>query len=147
MSMYGGGFATIPAYLRDRFGPGQVGAIHGRLLTAWSLAGIAGPVLMNTVRQSQIDRGVPKADAYTLTMYLLAGLLILGFACNLLIRGTERSPKNATGVAESAPPPEVGTSAPAVAEWPALAFRWAWVGIPLAWGVSQTVITSLPLFR
>ena len=64
MSMYGGGFATIPAYLRDLFGTLQVGAIHGRLLTAWSAAGVAGPVLVNYIREYQIDRGVPRADAY-----------------------------------------------------------------------------------
>jgi len=86
MSMYGGGFATIPAYLRDQFGTAQVGAIHGRLLTAWSLAGVAGPVLVNYIRQYQIDNGVPKAEAYTVTMYLMAGLLVVGFVCNLLVR-------------------------------------------------------------
>src|SRR4030095_15888243 len=47
LSMYGGGFATIPAYLKDLFGVMQVGAIHGRLLPAWSVAGILGPVLVN----------------------------------------------------------------------------------------------------
>jgi hypothetical protein len=142
LSMYGGGFATIPAYLRDRFGPDQVGAIHGRLLTAWSLAGIAGPVLMNSVRQGQIDRGVPKADAYTLTMYLLAGLLAVGFACNMLIRGKEVD-RDAGATDSSAIAPQ---DLAAVSDWPALAFRWAWVGIPLAWGVAQTAIASLSLF-
>ncbi len=73
--MYGGGFATIPAYLKDIFGTRYVGAIHGRLLTAWSAAGIVGPVLVNYIRQYQIDNGVPKADAYTVTMYIMAGLL------------------------------------------------------------------------
>ena len=82
MSMYGGGFATIPAYLRDRFGVMHVGAIHGRLLTAWSLAGVAGPVLVNYLREYQIGRGIAKADAYSFTMYLMAALLVVGFACN-----------------------------------------------------------------
>ena len=86
ISMYGGGFATIPAYLRDLFGTVQVGAIHGRLLTAWSAAGVAGPVLVNYIREYQIDHGVPKADAYTVTMYVMAGLLVVGFVCNLLVR-------------------------------------------------------------
>jgi MFS family permease len=86
MSMYGGGFATIPAYLRDQFGTAQVGAIHGRLLTAWSAAGIAGPVLVNYIRDYQIEHGVAKADAYTVTMYIMAGLLIVGLVCNLLVR-------------------------------------------------------------
>jgi MFS family permease len=85
MSMYGGGFATIPAYLRDLFGTVQVGAIHGRVLTAWSAAGIAGPALVNYIREYQIDHGVAKADAYTVTMYIMAGLLIVGFVCNFLV--------------------------------------------------------------
>lgn len=86
LSMYGGGFATIPAYLRDVFGVRYVGAIHGRLLTAWSVAGVLGPVLVNYIRQYQIDSGVAKADAYTVTMYIMAGLLIAGFVLNLLMR-------------------------------------------------------------
>ena len=86
LSMYGGGFATIPAYLRDKFGTLQVGAIHGRLLTAWSTAGVLGPVLVNYIREYQIDRGVPKAEAYSVTMYLMAGLLLVGFAANLALK-------------------------------------------------------------
>jgi MFS family permease len=86
LTMYGGGFATIPAYLRDVFGTLQVGAIHGRLLTAWSVAGVLGPVLVNYIRQYQIDRGVPKAEAYSVTMYIMAGLLFLGFLCNFMMR-------------------------------------------------------------
>jgi len=86
LSMYGGGFSTIPAYLRDIFGVQYVGAIHGRLLTAWSAAGIFGPVLVNYIRQYQIDSGVAKADAYTITMYIMAGLLFVGLLCNLAVR-------------------------------------------------------------
>ncbi|HEY8176129.1 MAG TPA: OFA family MFS transporter [Gemmatimonadaceae bacterium] len=86
MSMYGGGFATIPAYLRDMFGTIQVGAIHGRLLTAWSTAGVLGPVLVNYIREYQINHGVAKADAYTVTMYIMAGLLLVGFVCNLRVK-------------------------------------------------------------
>src|SRR6185369_11344850 len=86
MSMYGGGFATIPAYLRDEYGVMHVGAIHGRLLTAWSLAGVAGPVLVNYIREYQISHGVAKADAYSVTMYLMAGLLVLGFIANWLVK-------------------------------------------------------------
>jgi MFS family permease len=82
LSMYGGGFATIPAYLRDMFGTYQVGAVHGRLLTAWSVAGVLGPVLVNYIRQYQIDSGVPKAQAYSVTMYIMCGLLFIGFLCN-----------------------------------------------------------------
>ncbi len=86
MSMYGGGFATVPAYLKDMFGTRYVGAIHGVLLTAWSAAGVFGPVLVNYIRQYQIDSGVPKAQAYNTTMYIMAGLLVIGFICNFMIK-------------------------------------------------------------
>jgi MFS family permease len=86
LSMYGGGFATIPAYLRDVFGTYQVGAIHGRLLTAWSVAGVLGTQLVNNMRQYQIDHGVPKAQAYSTTMYVMCGLLLIGFICNFAMR-------------------------------------------------------------
>jgi MFS family permease len=90
LSMYGGGFATIPAYLRDLFGTMHVSAIHGRLLTAWSVAAVLGPVLVNYLRKFQIDRGVPKAEAYSVTMYLMAGLLLVGLACNAAVREVDR---------------------------------------------------------
>ncbi len=86
LTMYGGGFATIPAYLSDIFGTQFVGAIHGRLLTAWSAAGVAGPVLVNYIREYQIERGIPAAQAYNVTMYLMAALLVIGFFCNLAVR-------------------------------------------------------------
>jgi MFS family permease len=86
LSMYGGGFATIPAYLRDMFGTMHVGAIHGRLLTAWSTAGVLGPLLINQLREQQIASGVSKAQAYSVTMYVMAGLLLVGFICNFLMR-------------------------------------------------------------
>jgi MFS family permease len=86
LTMYGGGFATIPAYLADLFGTQHVGAIHGRLLTAWSTAGILGPVLVNYIREYEIDRGVAPAGAYTATMYILAGLLVIGFVANTAVK-------------------------------------------------------------
>ena len=92
MSMYGGGFATIPAYLRDLFGVMHVGAIHGRLLTAWSTAGVLGPVLVNYIREYQLSRGVARAEAYSVTMYLMALLLAVGFAANWLV--TRVDPKH-----------------------------------------------------
>jgi MFS family permease len=85
-SMYGGGFATVPAYLRDLFGTRYVGAIHGLLLTAWSMAGIFGPVLVNYIRQYNVTHGVAAAQAYNVTMYVMACLLVVGFICNALIR-------------------------------------------------------------
>jgi MFS family permease len=91
LSMYGGGFATIPAYLRDMFGVMHVGAIHGRLLTAWSVAGVAGPVLVNYIREYQIAHGVAKANAYSVTMYLMAALLLVGFVANFLVKPVDAS--------------------------------------------------------
>ncbi|MGA2760815.1 MAG: OFA family MFS transporter [Candidatus Cybelea sp.] len=86
ITMYGGGFATVPAYLRDLYGTVNVGAIHGALLTAWSAAGIAGPVLINYIREYEIHHGVAKADAYSVTMYLMAALLVVGLLCDLSVR-------------------------------------------------------------
>ncbi len=87
MSMYGGGFATIPAYLRDVFGNREVGAIHGRLLIAWSCAAVIGPQVLNNLRAYQIETlGLPPAQAYSLTMYLMAGLLLVGSICNFFVR-------------------------------------------------------------
>ncbi|MFM0322713.1 L-lactate MFS transporter [Caballeronia glebae] len=85
LSMYGGGFATIPAYLADMFGTAFVGGIHGRLLTAWAAAGVAGPVLVNYVRAFQVSHGVVGAQAYTMTLHIMAALLVVGFICNLLV--------------------------------------------------------------
>ncbi|HZU32460.1 MAG TPA: OFA family MFS transporter [Candidatus Angelobacter sp.] len=86
LTMYGGGFATIPAYLRDLFGTMEVGAIHGRLLTAWSAAGIFGPVLVNYIREYQKNHGVPLADSYSTVLYVMVGLLIVGLLANLAVR-------------------------------------------------------------
>jgi len=86
LTMYGGGFSTIPAYLADIFGTQHVGAIHGRLLTAWATAGVLGPVIVNYLRDYQLDHGVPASQAYNVIMYVLAALLLLGFVCNLLVK-------------------------------------------------------------
>lgn len=150
LTMYGGGFATIPAYLSDLFGTRYVGAIHGRLLTAWSVAGVLGPVLVNYIRQYEIDRGVPAAQAYNHTMWLMAGLLIIGLLCNLAVKPvharhhlepmTERAtrePGDSTLVAPE-PPARSGS---------VLAAAWTFVGGPLAWGVISTLQRALALFR
>jgi MFS family permease len=86
LTMYGGGFATIPAYLADIFGAKYVSAVHGRLLTAWSVAGILGPVLVNYIREFQIQSGIPKEQAYNVTMYIMAGLLVIAFFANLAVK-------------------------------------------------------------
>jgi len=90
ISMYGGGFSTVPAYLRDMFGTRYVGAIHGLLLTAWSMAGIFGPVLVNYIREYNVTHGVPKAQAYNTTMYIMAGLLVIGFICNFFVKPVDK---------------------------------------------------------
>jgi MFS family permease len=90
ISMYGGGFSTVPAYLRDMFGTRYVGAIHGMLLTAWSAAGVFGPVLVNYIREYNVTHGVPKAQAYNTTMYIMAGLLVIGFICNFFVKAVHQ---------------------------------------------------------
>ena len=86
LSTYGGGFATIPAYLRDLFGTHHVSAIHGRLLTAWSVAGVLGPVLVNYLREYELEHGVDSAGAYQTVLHVMAGILVVGFMANLLVR-------------------------------------------------------------
>jgi len=86
MTMYGGGFATVPAYLADIFGTQMVGAIHGRLITSWSVAGVVGPALIAGLRQFQIDHGVAHALVYDITLYIMAGLLVVGLLCNTFVK-------------------------------------------------------------
>jgi MFS family permease len=97
ISFYGGGFATVPAYLRDLFGTFQVGAIHGRLLTAWSVAGVAGPLIINAIADQQAAAGKSGADLYTLSLYIMVGVLVVGFIAKLLIRPVNERFHEATG--------------------------------------------------
>ena len=148
LTMYGGGFATIPAYLADAFGAGQVSAIHGRLLTAWSTAGVLGPVLVNYIREVQLARGVRPADAYTFTMYVLVGLLAIGFVCNLAVRPVAGelftvAPASARG--DTPERPATAALAPS-ANWGLAAVAWTLVGAPLAWGVFKTLTLAAQLF-
>ena len=105
LTMYGGGFATIPAYIADLFGTRYVGAIHGRILLAWSAAGILGPVLVNYLREYQVKHGVPVGQAYNTTMYVLAGLLVIGLIANALVKpiAPERFMSEAQLVSERRP--------------------------------------------
>jgi MFS family permease len=151
ISMYGGGFATVPAYLRDVFGTAYVGAIHGWLITAWSAAGILGPVLVNYIREYQINHGVPKAQAYNVTMYVMAGLLIVGFFCNWFVQAVhERHYMPSTlsqGPAVASESRAISESGMASAQTLKLSAAWTFVGIPLAWGVLETLQNALKLFR
>jgi MFS family permease len=155
LSMYGGGFATIPAYLSDLFGTKMVGAIHGRLLTAWSTAGVLGPPLVGYIRQYQLDHGVPHAQAYSTTMYVLAGLLVLGFICNLLIRPVaEKNFMTPAQLAEldaavgAARAPVVSVESGTAVSSPGwlIAAAWLAVGIPIAWGMWVTLQKAAIMF-
>jgi MFS family permease len=148
LTMYGGGFATIPAYLADLFGAGQVSAIHGRLLTAWSTAGVLGPVLVNYIREFQIERGVRPSDAYTFTMYVLVGLLAIGFVCNLAVRPVPDSLFAAVAATGAGPAPvihAIDVAAPP-AQWGLVALAWTLVGLPLGWGILKTLTLASQMF-
>jgi len=160
LTMYGGGFATIPAYLADLFGVTYVGAIHGRLLTAWSTAGILGPVMVNYIREYQIGRGVAPADAYTFTMYVLVGFLAVGLLCNLAVTPVEASKfvTTSAGTTASARAGAVsgagdeaiaGSPTPVrpPAQWGLVALTWTLVAVPLGWGVYHTLALASQLFR
>jgi len=148
LSMYGGGFATVPAYLADMFGTQFVGAIHGRLLTAWSTAGIIGPVVVNYLREFQLAAGVPRDKLYDSTMYVLCAMLVAGLICNYLIKPVD--PKWHMSEAEVARLQAASASKEATVQHGSFgigkggldiraAAFWLFVGIPLAWGVYKTL--------
>ncbi|EUL51774.1 TPA: OFA family MFS transporter [Klebsiella aerogenes] len=151
ISMYGGGFATIPAYLADVFGSQMVGAIHGRLLTAWSAAGISGPVLVNYLREYQLAQGVEPARIYDITLLALTGLLIIGFICNQLVRPipqkyamTAEQQQQARGLYTINKDAQLSwepTPAPLL-----LTLSWLAVGIPSLWGMGTTLQQAVKFF-
>jgi len=152
LSMYGGGFATVPAYLADIFGTQFVGAIHGRLLTAWSTAGIIGPVVVNYIREAEIAAGVPRASVYDVTLYVLAGFLAAGFVCNWAVKPLaskwfmseqEVAALQPARAAASGPSSSTQEAAPMSA---AVILGWLAVGIPIAWGAWVTSKSALVLF-
>ncbi|VFS90049.1 Imidazoleglycerol-phosphate dehydratase [Raoultella planticola] len=151
ISMYGGGFATIPAYLADVFGSQMVGAIHGRLLTAWSAAGISGPVLVNYLREYQLAQGIAPARIYDITLLVLTALLVMGFICNQLVRPiaekyamTAEQQQQAKGM--------YTINANAQLTWEArpsvvlLTLSWFAVGLPLLWGMGTTLQQAIKFF-
>jgi len=158
LSMYGGGFATVPAYLGDLFGTQMVGAIHGRLLTAWSAAGILGPIVVNYMREYQLGLGIPREQVYNQTMYILVGMLVIGLICNLMVRPvadkwfmTDAELAEEKRLAhDRAVAAEVGTAAGGSAQATAsstVVLAWLAVGIPLAWGVYRTLISAAKFFN
>jgi MFS family permease len=157
LSMYGGGFSTVPAYLADMFGTEMVGAIHGRLLTAWSAAGVIGPVLINYFRDSQLAAGVPRNTVYDTTMYVLTGLLALGFVCNLLVRpvaarwflsedelAAERRRAHDVVAASNTAGLRL---APSGSSGGFIYVAWLGVGVPILWGVWLTLQKVMVLFH
>jgi MFS family permease len=155
LSMYGGGFATVPAYLADMFGTQFVGAIHGRLLTAWSTAGIIGPVVVNYIREFQLAAGVPRDQLYNTTMYILCAMLIGGLICNYMVKPVD--PKWHMNADEVARLQAASAKSAAAVQSGSFgidkgrldvkaALFWAFVGIPLAWGVYKTLEGAIKIF-
>ncbi|WP_292895420.1 OFA family MFS transporter [Nitratireductor sp.] len=154
LSMYGGGFATVPAYLADIFGTQFVGAIHGRLLTAWATAGIIGPVVVNYIREAQLNAGIPREQVYDFTMYILAGMLLLGLICNMLVKPLSEKwymPEEEvarlqakSAAADAGPTGSFGIGKGGF-DGKTLA-AWAVVGIPILWGVWITLQKTAALF-
>jgi MFS family permease len=144
-SMYGGGFSTVPAYLADIFGPHHVGAIHGRLLTAWSTAGVLGPFIVTTIRDRKIAEGAPRETIYGPIFLILAGLLVVGFLANLLIRPVDEKwlMADETKAAQAA---EGGSGGIGSGSLAAAALPWLLVLIPIAWGVWMTLTKTAALF-
>ena len=157
LSMYGGGFATVPAYLADLFGTQNVGAIHGRLLTAWATAGILGPVVVNYMRDYQLGLGIPREQVYNQTMYILVGMLAVGLIANLLVRPV--ADKHFMTDAELAEEKRLAHDKAAAAEVGSgtggggrtspvtVALAWLLVGIPLCWGIYKTLLSTAKFFH
>ena len=151
ISFYGGGFATVPAYLRDLFGVFQVGAIHGRLLTAWSAAGVAGPLIINGFLDAAGGAGSLTADAYRPALFTMVGVLAIGFVANLLIRPVAGHHHADTDEVEARQQQDAESARAADDHAPAttgarLVLSWAVVSLLLAYGVFETLTTALKLF-
>jgi OFA family oxalate/formate antiporter-like MFS transporter len=75
---YGGGFGTMPAFAADYFGPKDVGSIYGLMLTAWGFAGVFGPLLIASIRES--------TGAYTNALYIFAGIMLVSAILPFIVR-------------------------------------------------------------
>jgi MFS family permease len=150
LSMYGGGFATVPAYLADIFGTKFVGAIHGRLLTAWSCAGVVGSEVIVRVRDEQIAAGVPKTQVYDAVLYIMVGLLALGFICNLLVRPVNarflmRKDDRPVPVAISATTGSTQQGIGLGSLSGAALIPWLIIAVPVAWGLYKAILSALKI--
>jgi MFS family permease len=153
LTMYGGGFATVPAYLADLFGTQHVGAIHGRLLTAWAAAGVAGPLIVNGILDSQGEVGKLTAADYHPALLTMVAVLAVGFVANLLIRPVaERFHEKQTAAAEGPEHDEatLETLAPSSGRGSSsqgrLLLSWLLVVLLLGYGVVETLTTAAKLF-
>lgn len=151
ISFYGGGFATVPAYLRDLFGTYQVGAIHGRLLTAWAAAGVAGPLIVNGFLDARGEPGNLSAGDYRPALLTMVGVLVVGFVANLLIRPVasrfhEKDRTQTVAGAGATGAATEGHDVAVSAAKPLLAAAWFVVAVPLAYGIYETVVKAAELF-
>lgn len=157
LSMYGGGFATVPAYLADIFGTQMVGAIHGRLLTAWSVAGVLGTLLITNIRDYQLAHGVAQAQSYDTTMYILAAMLAIGFVLNLMVKPvdddqymTEAELAAEKALAHEKLPQDLSLNhevAHAPSKTITVVLAWLVVGLPLLAGICFTLQKAIVLFH
>ena len=149
ISFYGGGFATVPAYLKDLFGTYQVGAIHGRLLTAWSAAGVAGPLIINGFLDAQGEPGSLTADAYRPALLTMVGILVIGFVANLAVShvaDTHHEPELDEPDPASMSDAVASTSSKMTGNPALLVAAWSLVGIPLVYGVYKIAVVTVTLF-
>ncbi|MFC7407011.1 OFA family MFS transporter [Georgenia alba] len=149
LSFYGGGFATVPAYLRDMFGTYQVGAIHGRLLTAWAAAGVAGPLIINGFLDARGEPGNLVAGDYRPALLTMVGILVVGFVCNILVRPVAEKYHEKDYVeptSEESGADGVTDDDVAPRRSPLVVVAWVVVGVPLAYGVFQTAVNAAALF-
>lgn len=149
LSFYGGGFATIPAYLRDLFGTFQVGAIHGRLLTAWAAAGVAGPLIINGFLDARGEPGALTAADYRPALLTMVGVLAVGFVANLLVRPVAsrfHEPKGEDAPVEPTARERTTEDTTSQGVTPLAVVAWTVVGVPLVYGVYETVVKAAALF-
>lgn len=158
LSFYGGGFSTVPAYLRDLFGTLEVGAIHGRLLTAWAAAGLVGPLIINGfLDRAGGEPGTLTAEAWRPALFTMVGLLVIGFIANLLVRPvadkhheenktTPQSESQQSGSTRETAQSRTKTVEPAPTPGVPVALAWIITGTPILYGLAYTFVNGSQLF-